>query len=109
MAPDTIDPAISNGPSDIITVLPSGQTTVPVEWTEPTAVDNITPTDEITVVSSHNPGQEFPVGTTPVTYIFTDRAGNEVTYTFNVIVQRELCMLFVCLFVALFIPLLFCA
>ena len=58
-----------------------------VPWTEPTATDNsgMTPT----VTQSHQPGDSFPVGTTQVTYSFTDMAGNQATCTFSVIIGKS--------------------
>ena len=60
-----------------------GTTNTVVTWTEPTATDNsgLTPT----VTKSHQPGDSFPVGTTQVTYTFTDEAGNEAECQFEVI------------------------
>ena len=86
---DTTNPVVANCPTDI-TQTAAGQTTTAVTWTEPTATDNVTPMDQITVVATHTPGQQFPVGTTAVSYIFRDLAGNEATCSFNVIVQSEL-------------------
>ena len=53
-----------------------------VTWIEPTATDDsgLPPT----MVRSHQPGGSFPVGTTQVTYIFLDQAGNEATCAFSV-------------------------
>ena len=36
----------------------------------------VEPKDKITVNSSHQPSQEFPIGMTPVRVIATDNAGN---------------------------------
>ena len=51
-------------------------------WTEPTATDNsgVAPT----VTQSHQPGESFNVGTTEVTYTFTDMAGNEAMCLFTI-------------------------
>ena len=59
-----------------------GTTNAVVTWTEPTAADNsgMTPT----VTRSHQPGISLPVGTTQVTYTFTDEAGNEAECQFEV-------------------------
>ncbi|MEY2407646.1 MAG: hypothetical protein QOF48_316 [Verrucomicrobiota bacterium] len=43
------------------------------------AYDNCTPKDELTVVQSPHPGTKFSVGTHPVTFTVTDRAGNQST------------------------------
>ena len=90
MGPDTTNPVIANCPTDITQTVTAGQTTAAVTWTPPTATDNVTPTDQITMLATHSIGQQFPVGTTAVSYIFRDLAGNEATCSFNVIVQSEL-------------------
>lgn len=54
-----------------------------VTWTEPTATDNCS---NMVLTSSHNSGDEFPIGTTTVTYTATDAAGNVVTCSFDVTV-----------------------
>ena len=57
-----------------------------VPWTEPTATDNsgMVPT----VTQSHQPGDSFNVGTTTVTYTFTDLAGNQAQCSFTIIVGK---------------------
>ena len=40
----------------------------------------------VTVISSHNPGDTFPIGITTVTYTATDPYGNLATTSFNVVV-----------------------
>ena len=79
---DTIPPVVNGCPDSINMVIPFGLTTVNVTWIEPIATDNsgMIPT----VNQSHQPGDSFPVGTTQVSYIFTDLAGNEVTCSFTV-------------------------
>ena len=91
---DTIDPVIVNCPTDITQTVAAGQTSAAVTWTPPTATDDTTPTGQVVSFTTHSPGQQFPVGTTPVSYIFRDLAGNEATCSFNVIVQSELCIVF---------------
>ena len=70
-------------------MIPFGTQSMMATWTELTATDNsgITPT----VTQSHQPGDSFPVGTTSVTYTFTDMAGNQATCTFDVIIGNYLC------------------
>ena len=80
---DTIMPVIANCPTDIMQTVAVGQTTAAVTWIPPTATDNVTPTNQITMVTTHTSGQQFPVGTTAVSYIFRDLAGNEATCTFK--------------------------
>ena len=54
-----------------------------VSWIEPTASDNCELTN---FTSNMNPGDEFPLGKTTVTYIATDASGNSSTCSFKVIV-----------------------
>ena len=89
---DIVDPVIANCPTDITQIVAAGQTSATVIWTPPTATDNVTPTDQITMVATHAPGGQFPVGTTTVTYIFMDQAGNDATCSFNIIVQGNVCV-----------------
>ena len=83
---DTVMPVIANCPTDITQTVAAGTQSIAVTWSPPTATDNITPADQIITVATHTPGQQFPVGTTPVSYIFTDQANNEATCSFNVVV-----------------------
>ena len=55
-----------------------------VSWTEPTATDNCDTPD---MTSSHSPGDFFDVGTTTVTYTFTDMAGLTATCNFDVVIN----------------------
>ncbi len=57
-----------------------------VSWTEPTASDNsgVTPV----VTQSHRPGQNFPIGTTQVSYSFNDLAGNPAVCSFTVTICK---------------------
>jgi hypothetical protein len=54
-------------------------------WTPPTDASNCPNT---TVTTDHQPGSSFPVGTTPVTYTFTNGSGTW-TCTFNVTVVNN--------------------
>ena len=58
-----------------------------VPWTEPTATDNsgMIPT----VTQSHQPGDSFPVGSTQVTYTFTDMTGNQATCSFSLTIGKS--------------------
>jgi len=49
-------------------------------WTPPTATDNCS----VTLTSTHDPGDTFPVGTTKVTYTAKDSRGNTATCTFDI-------------------------
>ncbi|OIQ36625.1 MAG: hypothetical protein BM555_02375 [Crocinitomix sp. MedPE-SWsnd] len=58
-----------------------------VTWTTPTATDNC---GAVIMVSSHNSGDTFPLGTTTVTYSATDGSSNGSVCTFDVIVTSDL-------------------
>ena len=80
---DTIAPAVSCI-NDVTQTVNSGVGGTTVTWVEPTATDN----SGTASLSSRTatPGQFFAVGTTQVTYTFTDGSGNSASCTFNVIV-----------------------
>ena len=84
--PDVEDPVITGCPGTQTGVTDSGIATGTVSWTAPTATDN---SGTHTLTSTHNPGDSFPIGTTPVTYTSTDAAGNTDICTFDVIVNGE--------------------
>lgn len=85
-AADNLPPQISNCPSDINMSLSAG-CTVPVDWDEPSATDECG-IDSFT--SSHQPDEDFPVGSTRVTYTARDNAGNESVCFFNVVVIDDI-------------------
>ncbi|XP_033629691.1 hyalin-like [Asterias rubens] len=60
---------------------PNKMATVVVIWDSPMAVDN---TGEPTVTSTHEPGDEFSIGSTEVVYTAIDLAGNLAMCTFAV-------------------------
>lgn len=79
---DNDAPVVSGCPSNIVQQRSCAGA---VTWTAPTALDNCS---AVTTTSTHNPGDNFPVGTTPVTYTFTDAALNQSTCTFNVTINQ---------------------
>jgi gliding motility-associated-like protein len=84
---DTEKPVISGCPNNISVNTGPGRTSCnqAATWAEPSAVDNCS--GSLTYFSrSHTPGSDFPVGTTTVTYIFKDAAGNESSCSFDVTV-----------------------
>ena len=83
---DDEDPAISGMPADISQTNDAGECMAAVTWTEPTAADNCA---IATFTSSHNPGDEFPVGTTTVTYTATDIHGNSSSDSFDIEVTDD--------------------
>ncbi|MGC3943563.1 MAG: HYR domain-containing protein [Chryseolinea sp.] len=78
-------PEFTSCPSDttISTTLTGG---VRYSWAAPVASDVCTPP---TLTSSHNPGDNFPVGMTTVVYTAKDIAGNTATCSFIVTVKQE--------------------
>ena len=62
-----------------------------VTWTEPTATDNSGATP--TVAQTHQPGDTFAVGLTPVVYTFSDTSGNEAICAFMVSVGKLLILM----------------
>lgn len=86
VAVDDVDPVISNCPNDVILSVAQGVTTVTASWVPPTAVDN---SGSFSTVSSYVPGNVFDLGSTAVTYTFTDPSGNFAVCAFNVIVNRK--------------------
>lgn len=81
---DVRPPTISNCPAGAITALAAASSTgASVSWTAPTATDE---SGSVSSTSDYTPGAFFPIGTTTVTYTFTDPAGNEARCLFNVIV-----------------------
>eukprot|EP00057_Strongylocentrotus_purpuratus_P012760 XP_011667234.1 PREDICTED: hyalin-like [Strongylocentrotus purpuratus] len=71
-------------PSDQDVTTDIGYPTAVVNWTSPTATDNV---GIQTLTSTHNSGQKFTIGNNTVTYNATDDAGNTETCTFFVIVS----------------------
>ncbi len=57
-----------------------------VSWTEPTATDNCL--DGVTLPVA-KPGDEFPIGTTTITYTAKDKAGNTTLCEFTIIVNDK--------------------
>lgn len=53
-------------------------------WVEPTAIDN--DGEPVRVGRTHSPSSLFPVGSTTVSYYFTDSSGNEAMCSFMVII-----------------------
>lgn len=79
---DVTPPVITNCPASI-TIPANTNCTATVNWTPPTASDNCGVTS---FTSNRNPGTEFQIGTTVVTYTARDARGNETVCQFNVVV-----------------------
>ena len=78
-------PVFQNCVTDIIVNANSTCSAV-VNWALPSVTDNC---GGVTISSSHNPGETFPLGITPVSYTAIDNKGNVSTCVFNVIVKNE--------------------
>ncbi|HMA47310.1 MAG TPA: immunoglobulin-like domain-containing protein, partial [Frankiaceae bacterium] len=83
---DTTDPVLSGLPADILVGTGPAAVTCAalVTWTPPTASDVCA--GALTPVGDHDPGTEFPVGVTTVTYTATDPSGNHASGSFTVTV-----------------------
>jgi hypothetical protein len=84
---DNVAPTVSGCPANMTLNTGSGnsQCGTTVTWTEPSATDNCS--GSITYASrSHAPGSFFAVGTTTVTYNFSDGCGNSTACSFTVTV-----------------------
>ena len=82
---ETTPPVIAGCPSDITVPASPSICGANVNWTAPTASDNCA---VASFISSHNPGDFFPVGSlTTVTYTVTDNYGNMSTCSFSVTVN----------------------
>ena len=73
-------PIISNCPGNI-TVMAADNCKKAVSWAAPVVSASC---GIVTLTADHQPGDEFPLGTTPVTYTATDQYGNSTTCTFSV-------------------------
>lgn len=76
------EPVLEDCPTDITASVNSG-CQAQVSWQPPVATDNCS---IASLVSSHKPGDFFPLGTTVVTYTATDASGNTASCQFSVIV-----------------------
>ena len=82
--PDNEDPVLSSIPANITQNTDPGLPTGVVTWSEPTASDN---SGSVTLTSSHESGEAFPIGVTVVTYTAVDAASNMVTSSFAVLIE----------------------
>ncbi|MAW77717.1 MAG: hypothetical protein CMJ95_10100 [Planctomycetes bacterium] len=83
---DDQDPEIAGMPLDFTATAESGLCGASVTWTEPTASDNCI---EVTLDSSHQPGDFFPVGSSDVIYTAMDSHGNVVADKFKVTITDD--------------------
>lgn len=84
---DADAPNIIDCPTDM-TVKPNDSCEAVVKWIPPTTYDTCS---MVTLTSTHEPGDTFPVGSTTVTYTATDACGNISTCSFEVTVTDDCC------------------
>nr|XP_054770575.1 hyalin-like [Lytechinus pictus] len=87
IAVDNTPPVIQNCPSPLNVVIDFGATSGVVGWPTVFATDNSGQVDILR--RSHNNGDIFTVGSTPVTIEFTDPSGNTALCSFSVTVTAE--------------------
>ena len=95
---DNTAPVVSGCPTGVSVNTGVGRTTCDqtATWTEPTATDNCHEGALAYFSRSHAPGDVFPVGSTTVTYVFRDAAGNETPCSFNVVVTDNTAPIITC-------------
>ena len=85
--PDATAPTLDGMPAGITNEAagPDGATAT---WTPPTASGDPDDADaDLAITGTSNPGDTFPIGSTPVTYTAMDLEGNSVSASFTVTVQ----------------------
>ena len=85
---DNEDPVILTCPADVPKTVPFGSSGIAVSYEMPTFSDNCEIQD-VNLVEGLASGEEFPVGTTTVSYQAVDASNNNVTCTFTVTVTVE--------------------
>lgn len=88
---DIEGPSFVNCPANILVQSNPDECGATASWTAPSVTNSCT----FSIVSSHNPGDYFPIGLTTVTYTATDQNGHAATCTFSVIVQDNHAPVFV--------------
>jgi Domain of unknown function DUF11/HYR domain/Secretion system C-terminal sorting domain len=83
-ANDMMAPIFTNCPNDI--TVSTTETCAIAQWIAPIATDNC---GAPTITPSHVSGNCFPVGTTTVTHLARDSAGNQTACRFRVIVENR--------------------
>ncbi|NJO02886.1 MAG: HYR domain-containing protein [Bacteroidia bacterium] len=81
LSPDREAPQIQQCPADIRVYANSGSDGSPVNWEGPQVSD---PCGPVTLTANYAPGDFFLLGSTPVTYLAQDAAGNQSTCSFTV-------------------------
>ena len=79
---------IDNCPPNLVNE--TAEARISLTWTPPNATDNRDSAENITVLESHRPGDNFTAGSvTEVIYTFTDTSNNSDTCVFNVTVNGK--------------------
>ena len=78
-------PPIINGPADLTVSANSGECIGNANWDDPIVTDNCN--GVTTVTSDFTQSDDFPVGSTMVTYMATDDVGNSASHSFTVTVE----------------------
>ena len=86
---DITAPTFTYCPLDLSAYTSEGSSGTSVSWNEPVATDN---SDTVFYSRSHKPDDQFPVGSTTVTYYARDISGNQATCTFTVTVLGKVCI-----------------
>ncbi|XP_072045208.1 hyalin-like [Amphiura filiformis] len=84
---DTNPPEIAGCPSDIYKTVEIGTSATHISWNEPIASD-ISGNAEL-LKATHKPGEEFDVGTTLVSYTYTDASNNSATCGFRIHISKS--------------------
>ncbi|XP_072042252.1 hyalin-like [Amphiura filiformis] len=79
---DTSPPQVTSCPYNITNTVQGNDTSAKIYWKTPEAFD--LSGDELAIIASYNPGDEFSVGTTKVVYKFADSAQNSAACSFTV-------------------------
>ena len=79
-------PVTNNCPSDQTVSIAQGTNLAMVTWVEPTFTSDL---ETVIPISTHRPGDLFPVGRTLVTYLATDSTGSQDICKFFVNVTVE--------------------
>lgn len=82
---DTEPPVITGCPDDQTIFIELGTLVGQAFWVPPTATD-ISEVASL-VAQSHSPGDEFPIESTTVTYLFGDESGNTALCVFVITVE----------------------
>ena len=93
---DIVPPTVTFCPQQITLTTPFGTFSTIATWAEPTATDDCPGVPMR--VQSHISGDDFPVGVTQVTFIFTDAAGNDAFCQFTITGKYKELRLYTCNF-----------